>query len=83
LAPILVTGLYTGDLLLLENQPVNPSTCRPRLHIIKKNQEFIKPREAATTVTTRLVIELLPFDSKYKPERTPAAPKNRLTKASA
>jgi hypothetical protein len=77
----------TGDalyaILILEDPPLNPSTCRPRLHIIKKNQEFMKPREAATTVTTRLVIELLPFDSKYNPERTPAAPKNRLTRASA
>jgi hypothetical protein len=43
----------------------------------------MKPIEAARIVTTRLLVELLPFDIKYIPPRTPAAPKNRFTRASA
>jgi len=43
----------------------------------------MKPTDAARTVTARLLIEPLPFDIKYKLPRTPAAPKNKLIRASA
>jgi hypothetical protein len=53
------------------------------LHIRKKAQEFVKPIVAARSVIIRSTIELLPFDSKYIPPRTPAVPKNKLIMASA
>jgi hypothetical protein len=51
--------------------------------MIKKNQEFMKPMDDINTAKPRLPRELLPFDSKYNPPRTPATPKNKLTRASA
>jgi hypothetical protein len=49
----------------------------------KKNQEFMKPMEAANVRTTMSVTDPLPFDIVYRPERTPAVPSSKFTIASA
>jgi hypothetical protein len=50
---------------------------------MKNPQEFAKPMEAARATVNTCVMSYLPFDIKYRPERTPAVPKRRFTIASA
>jgi hypothetical protein len=50
---------------------------------MKKNQEFMKPMEVINTVRPSPPRVLLPLDSKINPPRTPATPRNKLTRASA